>query len=298
MKNTQDNSEDVSEVISDYTNYIRNQGLAYNTVRGYESDIRLFCKWFSETTGEEATPDRVTAIDLRDYQGHLQTRGYKPGTINRKMRSLRGWLAWAVDTGIAPRVPTFPQMIQEVQQAPQSLERNEMNRLLRELERQGTDRDRALVRLLLSCGLRVSEAVRLQQSDITLGERSGTVIIRDGKGRKYREVPVPAEARNALRDWVAANNNEWVWVFPGRHNKDHLTENAAWRVVKKYAHFSRLPDLHPHTLRHTCATNMIRAGVDISIVSMILGHSRLDTTAIYTRPSAADMAAAAERGEV
>lgn len=179
------------------------------------------------------------------------------------------------------------------------MDRAEVNRLLREVEREGDPRDAALIRLMLSCGLRVSEAVSLRVKDVDVGERHGVVTVRSGKGGKYREVPVPPAARKAVMEWLAVREKKYPrspWLFLGASTNRPLTSGAAWRAVKKYAWKARIPGLHPHTLRHTCAANMLKAGANLVEVASVLGHARLDTTAVYTRPGLADMQRTLEKG--
>lgn len=272
-----------------------------HTVAGYKKDLLAFAAWHQETYGEDPDPARVTAVDLREYQGWMRSvRALRPATVNRRMKALKGWLEWCARRGLAPRVPDFPRGVPEAKRAPQGLERAEVNRLLRELEREASARDAALVRLMLSCGLRLSEACRLKLADVTLSERSGSLIVRSGKGGKWREVPVPPEARKALKAWLAERERRHAgpeWLFPGADDSQPLSTSAAWRVVKKYGWKARIPGLKPHALRHTCATNMLRAGASLVEVAAMLGHARIDTTARYTIPSPADVARAAERGE-
>lgn len=204
------------------------------------------------------------------------------------------------ERGPGPQLLDFPKGVPEARMAPEALERAEVNSLLREVEREGDPRDAALIRLMLSCRLRVSEAVSLRLEDVDISERHGVIVARRGKGGKYREVPVPPAARRTPREWLAVREKKYPrspWLFPGVSGEGHLTECAVWRVVKKYAWKARIPDLHPHTLRHTCATNMLKAGASLVEVASVLGHARLDSTAVYTRPSAADLARALERGE-
>lgn len=273
-----------------------------HTVAGYRKDLAAFAAWHRETYGEDPDPAKVTAVDLREYQSWMRNvKALRPATINRRMKAVKSWLGWCAKRGLAPRLPEFPKGVSEARRAPQGLDRAEVNRLLREVEREGNARDIALVRVMLSCALRVSEACVLKVADVSLGDRSGTIVVRSGKGGKWREVPVPPEARKALKAWLAVREKRHAaseWLFPGEDDARPLSTSAAWRVVKKYAWKARIPNLKPHALRHTCATNMLRAGANLVEVAAILGHARLDTTARYTIPSPADVARAAERGEV
>ncbi|WP_084665659.1 tyrosine-type recombinase/integrase [Thermanaeromonas toyohensis] len=134
------------------------------------------------------------------------------------MKALKSWLSWCVNEGLAPGLPYFPKGVPEARQVPQALKRAKVNRLLQEVEREGDPRDAGLIiRLMLSCGLRVSEAVSLRLEDVDIGERRGVIVVRGGKGGKYREVPVPPEAMEGLREWLAARKKKYPrspWLFP------------------------------------------------------------------------------------
>ncbi|MGB9887690.1 MAG: tyrosine-type recombinase/integrase [Moorellales bacterium] len=279
----------------------RERDASPHTVAGYKKDLAAFAAWHRETYGEEPDPAKITAVDLKEYQGWMRTaKLLRPATVNRRMKAVKSWLAWCARRGLAPRLPDFPRGVPEARPAPQGLERGEVNRLLRELERGGSVRDAALVRLMLSCGLRLSEVCSLRAADLTLGGRSGRLTVRSGKGSKWREAPVPPEARKALKAWLEQRERLYPgseWLFPGRDGNGPLSTSAAWRAVKKYAWKAGIPELHPHALRHTCAHNMLRAGAALTEVAAMLGHARLDTTARYTVPSAADLERAAEKGE-
>lgn len=196
-----------------------------NALSAYQSDLREFAAWFSESNGRETAPGLVTTIDLKEYQAYLITvKRRKPATVNRKMIAVKKWLACS---GCHVRLP---KAVREQRKQPKTLERSEQNALLREVERSADARDIALVRVMLSCGLRVGETVRLKTSDVMLGERQGVITVRSGKGNKYREVPVPAETRRALRECLVSAGKKEGWLFPGR-NGGHLTTRAAQMLI-------------------------------------------------------------------
>jgi integrase/recombinase XerC len=172
------------------------------------------------------------------------------------------------------------------------------NRLLRVLERQGSDRDRALVGLMLFAGLRVGEAVQLKVGDVEIKERRGKVVVAYGKGMKWREVPLSAQARALVGPWLEKQETlgAHAWLFPGRTNGGHLTVRAAQDAVKKYVRLGRLGEqAAAHALRHTFATRLVRAGVGLDVVAQILGHARVETTAKYTRARGVELEEAVER---
>lgn len=286
-------------ILDDFLKDFYSDGAARSTVEAYRKDIAYFTKWFMGATGKELHLGDITSIDLREYQGYMQSvQDLKPATINRRMAALEKYIRWAHGKGYVDRLPVFPKIVREQKAPPKALDRVEQNRLLREAERRGKARDIALIRLMMSCGLRVSEAVSIPMPDLDIGERHGTVAVL-GKGNKYREVPVPPEARKAIREWMAERTKRYPssdWLFPNR-NGGHITTRNAEQVIKNIGKFAGL-DIHPHILRHTAATNMIRTGADIVTVAQILGHVNLNTTAIYTKPDRKTMLEALAKGEI
>jgi integrase/recombinase XerC len=243
------------------------------------------------------SPADVTAIDLRSYQEYLQ-KNRKPATVNRRMVAVKQWLFWAREKGMIERMPNFPKRVAEQKGQPKALSKAEQNRLLREVERRGKIRDIALVRLLMSCGLRVGELVSIKLDDLDIGERHGTVRVL-GKGNKYREVPVPPEARKVLQIWLEERKKKHPdseWLFSNR-NGGHLSARYVEKVIENFGRFAGF-NVHPHMLRHTMATNMLRSGTDLVVVADILGHANIATTAVYTRPGMADKARAVEGAEM
>lgn len=263
------------------------------TARAYREDLTDFSRWFDETNGEELSPDRVTSIDLKEYQAHmLLNRGLKPATVNRRLAAIRSWLKWCMEQGEIESLPRWPKRVQQSKNAPKALDKKEQDRYLRAVEREGSHRDMALVGLMLFAGLRVSEAARTRTRDITMSERKGKVTV-TGKGSKQRVVPLGLEARNMIRDWYSHANGEWL--FPGQDGRQ-ISTRAVQHMIKKYAWQAQIgPEkVTPHVLRHTFATNLLRDGVDIVLLAALLGHVRLDTTAIYTLPSYSQMEIAVE----
>ncbi|AKX94986.1 hypothetical protein MTHERMOG20_25900 [Moorella thermoacetica] len=221
----------MTEALNSYFFYLKETDSSHHTITGYRKDLQAFARWYGETCGEEPEPEKITSIDLREYQSWMRNvRNLKPNTVNRRMKALKSWLSWCVKEGLAPRLPDFPRGVLEARGAPEALDRAEVNRLLREVEKEGNARDAALVRLMLSCGLRVSEAVSLRVEDVDVGERHGIITVRSGKGGKYREAPVPPAARKAVREWLAAREKKHPgspWLFPGSCPEKHLTACAA-----------------------------------------------------------------------
>ncbi|OPX87485.1 MAG: Tyrosine recombinase XerC [Pelotomaculum sp. PtaB.Bin104] len=288
-------------IFNDFLDAIYTRGATWSTVIAYQKDLEYFKKWYEETNETGLVAEQITSIDLREYQSYLQNvRELKPATINRRVAVLKQYFKWIQRERLISRLPNFPKVIKEQKVQPKALHRNEQNRLLREVERRGKARDIALVRLLMNCGLRASEAVTIRIMDLDVGDRHGRLVVR-GKGNKYREVPVPPETRQTLREWLAEREMQLAylnspWLFPSRYG-EHISVRYVEQVIKNLGKFIGL-NVHPHILRHTAATNMIRTGADLVTVANILGHANLNTTAIYTKPDTKTMAEALAKGEI
>jgi site-specific recombinase XerD len=154
-------------------------------------------------------------------------------------------------------------------------------------------RDIAIVTLLLHTGLRVAELCSLTVQDISLRDRSGHVTVY-GKGNKQRQVPLNSSARKAMADWLERRGMAPGPLFLSQKGGS-LSPRAVEYLVSKYAYNARLENVSPHTLRHTFCKSLIDAGVSIDRVKELAGHSDLNTTARYTRPTVRDLEKSVER---
>jgi integrase/recombinase XerD len=154
-------------------------------------------------------------------------------------------------------------------------------------------RDRAILETLYGTGIRRGECVRLDAQNLDLRER--TLLVRNGKGRKDRLLPVPARAAAALGAYLRDVRPELV-VDPGELALfltvwwGHRLSGVSLAVlVRHYGHLAGLPAVHPHALRHACATHLLKGGADVRHVQLILGHKKLQTTGLYTRVVVEDL---------
>jgi site-specific recombinase XerD len=286
-----------SDELLAFVEELRRQDVARKTLVNYRSDVGLFAKWFEGTRGEPFSAAAVTPTDIRDYRSYLMTTaGAKPATANRRLAALRKFFGWAKGVGLVTDRPTDAvRGVEEAPRAPKSLDRKEIDRLIREVENAKHPRDIAIVQVLRHTGLRVGELAALRLGDITISERKGTVTVRSGKGSKYRVVPLNVDARRAIeayqkvRPEVADDH-----LFISQRGAG-IGAQAIENLVKKYARKAGLEAVTPHTLRHTFGKSALDAGVDLVTVAALLGHDSVETTAIYTHPSARDLERAVER---
>jgi site-specific recombinase XerD len=262
-----------------------------NTIQAYKLDLQQFKRWFEATNNRELSPALITPTDIREFKHYLiEDEQAKPSTVNRKLASIRSFLKWAKSEDEIEDLPRFPQSMEQVKSAPKALDRTEMHALVRAVERYGDSRDQAILLVLLNTGLRVNELSELNLSDVEMSERKGKVVVRSGKGQKYREVPLNGEARRSLNEYLddRGEDNEPALFVSQRGSR--LGTRGIQDVVSKYGRLAELDDLTPHTLRHTFCTNLLRSGkVDIVTVAQIAGHSDISTTSIYTQPTGTDM---------
>lgn len=277
-----------------YRDWLEQQPLSAHTRRAYRGRAKGFLEWLAEHPRTEdplaAGPARDYAV--RDYKRYLKIeRGAKPSSVNLTLAALDHFYRFLGAGQPDVRREELPQ------EAPKALDPEEQRSFLRAVERCPSARDRALARLLFYTGLRLGEVAALQLDDVRISARKGLVIVRSGKGEAYREVPLMAEARVSVDEWLAERRERFpkatsVAVFLSRRGQP-LAARTIDLVLRKLAADAGL-ELSAHTLRHTCLTNLVRRGNDLVLVAELAGHKRLETTRRYSLPTAADRAAAME----
>src|SRR5215211_298285 len=284
-------SQTVSDDIADFVTELTRQEVAEKTVRSYQSDLAQFTRWFEGSTGESFRAAAVTPTDVRDYKAHLvSVERRRPATVNRRLAALRRFFLWAKAAGRCTDVPTDSiKGVPQAPRSPKSLEKREVDRLVRMAERSGKKRDLAILQVLRHTGIRVGELCALRTGDVDISDRKGSLTIRRGKGAKFRTIPLNADARHALAVYLSVRPRVADdHLFLGQRGRG-LSEAAVWYLVTKYARHAGLEDVSPHTLRHTFGKQLLDASKDLVAVAALLGHEKLETTAIYTQPSTRDL---------
>ena len=260
------------------------KGLSKNTLSSYRLDISAFDNWLGSRSLEE-----VDKAILLDYLSFRLKRGYSSRSTARTLSSLRAFYSFLVKTSIVLNNPTAkidsPKLGHSL---PKVLSEKDIDKLIHSPDTKEPLglRDRAMLELLYSSGLRVSELIKLEIINLNL--RQGVVRIM-GKGEKERLVPIGEEAM----EWINKYLNSSREVLLGKESKDQhlfvtkrgkgMTRQAFWYRIKKYALRSGIDkSLSPHTLRHAFATHLLNHGADLRTVQLLLGHTSLSTTQIYT----------------
>jgi len=261
------------------------RGLSENTLGSYRTDLRHASGWLS---GNASSLGDASRADLQAYLASLVTKRLKPRTSARRLSSLRQFFQWAVRESL---IETDPSALIEAPKLgrplPKTLTESEVEALLEapDLDTAEGLRDRCMLELLYATGLRVSELVSLSADQIGLAQGVVRVV---GKGNKERLVPMGEEAGDWIRRFAGGARQELLGqrpcnaFFPTRRGAG-MTRQAFWYRVKKHAHVAGIRvELSPHTVRHAFATHLLNHGADLRVVQMLLGHSSLSTTQIYT----------------
>ncbi|MEQ9463795.1 MAG: site-specific tyrosine recombinase XerD [Haliea sp.] len=261
------------------------KGLSDNTLSAYRRDLSQYQQWLASRDSSILRADRA---DLQSYLGACLMKGQSQRSTARFMSCARSFYRFLLREGRLQVDPTLdvdsPKLGRPL---PKSLSEQDVDRLLAapDTELALEFRDRAMLEMLYACGLRVSELTGLQLVQVSLNQGVVRVF---GKGSKERLVPMGEEALSWLQRYMAGPRAELLKgipsdvVFPSRRGTQ-MTRQTFWYRIKIYARRAEInKPLSPHTLRHAFATHLLNHGADLRVVQMLLGHSDLTTTQIYT----------------
>lgn len=289
-----------------FENVLTQKGKSPLTIKNYLVDLRAFSTWFQQANGQAFSPELLNSWDLRTYRTWcLEVKKYKPATWNRRYASMQVFVNCFRKAGLILHDPLedIPTAVTE-EQAPHWLTASEFGRLMRQVEldvngantplrRWRAIRDAAAVSVMVFAGLREAELVALLCSDVKISERKGLVVVRMGKGQKYREIPLNTEARRALGQWLEVRPSGMGALFVDESGHS-LTTGAIQARVDSIGAAAKIDDLSPHRLRHTAAKRMLDAGRPLTEIQKILGHAKLSTTAKYLLAGWEDLEEAVE----
>lgn len=253
------------------------RGLGSHTQNDYVRHVRNFAAFLGRP------PDTGTAEDIRQYQLHQHETGVGPATINSTVSALRFLFTVTLNRRDLSRTLVITRNPRKL---PEVLSVEEAARLL---EAAPGIKYKAALGVAYGAGLRVSEVAHLKVDDID----STRMLIRveQGKGRKDRNAMLSPQLLELLRVWWREGRRRGVmlphgWLFPGRSCTDPISSRQLHRAVQEAAEVAGLRKrVSPHTLRHSFATHLLEDGTDIRIIQVLLGHSKLETTALYAKVS-------------
>ena len=261
-------------------------GLARPTLDSYRRDLEGTARWLTPRGGRLAVADRAALFDYLAWRAQQQ---YAPRSNARLLSALRAFFGWAVRQGLRADDPTaLLQPPKLPRSLPKALAESEIEALLAAPDDSSPEglRDRAMLELMYACGLRVSELVGLPATGVNLRQGVLRVV---GKGGRERLVPLGEEARHWLERYLEQSRP----ALAGKRTLAPLfltpageapTRQQFWHVVKRQAAVAGIDPrrISPHGLRHSFATHLLNHGADLRALQMLLGHSSLSTTQIYT----------------
>jgi integrase/recombinase XerD len=251
------------------------RGFKEDTRRDYVRHVRAFAAFIGRS------PDTATAEELRLFQLHQTQSGRQPSTVNSAVSALRFFFTVTLDRpDLARRLTVVPYP----RRIPVVLSVEEVTLLLHAAS---APKYKAAFATAYGAGLRVSEVVALKVGDID-SERM-LLRVERGKGGKDRHAMLSPQLLDLLRAWWREGRRRSLllpggWLFPGRNPVEPLSARQLGRVIRAAAQAAGITKrVSPHTLRHSFATHLLEQGVDIRVIQTLLGHAKLDTTALYTR---------------
>ncbi|MCD6352893.1 MAG: tyrosine recombinase XerC [Proteobacteria bacterium] len=285
--------EDFLERFDSYLFAVKNASL--HTRRNYRADLNQFITFLQKNEKKlwnngHPKVNEINPSIIRSFLACLHKKNRKT-TIARKLASLKSFFKFLIKEGVLTSDPA--QLISAPKPEkfiPTFLSIDEIFSLIEQPDKESilSRRDRAILELMYSCGLRVSELVNLNHEDLNLPER---LIKVKGKGGKERILPMGTKAREAINDYLLLSNSseknaESCTALFLNNRGGRLTTRSIARMINKYVNRSSFfHPVHPHAIRHTFATHMLDAGADLRTIQEFLGHSSLSTTQKYTHVS-------------
>ncbi len=274
-------------LVNEFVQYLLlEKGLSQQTLAAYQNDLKQFTLWleFQQRTSLR----QVMREDIQSYLAYRCQQGMKARSIARFLASVRQFYRWLLREDLIQQDPTLNVENPKLGRAlPKTLSESAVEALLAapDLQTALGLRDRAMLEVLYASGLRISELIHLTMDAVNL--RQGVVRV-TGKGNKERLVPLGEPASDALSRYFAVARAELLrakisdYVFVSQQAKA-MTRQTFWHRIKRYAIEAGIStDLSPHTLRHAFATHLLNHGADLRVVQLLLGHSDISTTTIYT----------------
>ena len=273
------NKEDSN--LRSFLNYLLvDKGLSNNTVKAYEADISSFFQWLDN---KDLKYKNLKEDHINQYISFLFQRKMRSSSVNRKISSIKSFYIFLVKRNFVKNSPLNDLVTPKQEKyLPESMSEAEVDKLLNspDVANKIENRDKAMIEMLYATGMRISELVNLKITDVDMKR---CVVKVFGKGSKERLVPFGETALDSLRSYLnEREQSSSKEIFLSNRGKK-MTRVAFWQRVKIYLIRENLKNsISPHTLRHAFATHLLNRGADLRSVQLLLGHSDLSTTQIYT----------------
>lgn len=274
--------------IEDYINFIRvEKSLSKNSISAYKHDVDMLMV-YADSLGVE--PESMTMNQIQEFLNHINESGLNKRTQARILSGVRGFFKYLMIEEVIDNDPT--ELIEGPKigrKLPEVLTLEEIDRIEAsiDLSKPEGQRNRTMIEMLYSCGLRVSELVNLRLTDLFIEQGFVKVL---GKGNKERLVPIGDKAIKELKSYFIDRNNVTSIINKDSENiiflnrrGSRLTREMVFTIIKKHAKLAGIKkSISPHTFRHSFATHLVEGGADLRAVQEMLGHESIQTTEIYT----------------
>lgn len=273
--------------VEEYTSFMTNvRHKSMNTVESYKRDVTQYITYLNESGIQDAT--LATKTTVLSYLLALQKKGKATSTVSRTLASLRSFYLFMMQNGRVSSNPTSNLEAPHVEKkAPQILAGDEVERLLEQPDTSDNKgvRDKAMLELLYATGIRVSELINLDITDINISMS----FIRCRGGKKERIIPMGNKAKEALENYI---KNARVYMLKNKNemalfvncNGMRLSRQGFWKLIKHYRSAADIQaEITPHTLRHSFAAHLLENGADIHSIQEMMGHADISSTQVYSR---------------
>lgn len=275
------------DLVHAYENYLTKvKQASANTISSYMRDIRQFANWLRESEGTDVVD--ASQLNIRDYLAHMDRDGRSGATVSRSLASLKNFYTYVVSTGFLEHTPVVDIHIDRGEKkAPQILTAREIELLLAQpvcVDAKGY-RDKAMLEVLYATGIRVTELIKLDITDVNLD----VGLIKCAGSKKTRAIPLYPAALRALTAYLD-NVRSSMLADPTEQalfvnvSGVRMSRQGFWKVLKHYQAAANIDkEITPHTLRHSFAVHLLENGADLSSVQELMGHSDISSTQVYTQ---------------
>jgi integrase/recombinase XerD len=284
----------MKENIEDFLKFLEvEKKYAENTIAAYQNDLNQYYQYIM-TNKEGEKPENWTDVNkntISDYIEHLKASGYTSSTVARKVAAIKSFFHFLMAEGVIKEDPTYSLDSPKVKKRlPKAITPGEIDRLLHApADESGpkSQRDIALLEMLYASGMRVTELVSLDVSDLELENNDGRVWVRGKRANKEREIPLTSEVVDTLRTYIN-NGREQLIHDPNEsamflnNRGQRLTRQGLWLIIKHYVEAVGISsEVTPHTLRHSFAAHKLSQGKSLQDIQKLLGHANISTTQVY-----------------
>lgn len=275
------------DLVCAYENYLNKvKKASSNTVSSYMRDIRQFSQWLDDTLQLDLLD--VNSDTVTGYLSHLEEEGRSGATLSRNLASLKNFYSYVVSTGFLEVTPVVDvQVARGEKKAPQVLTSSEIELLLSQpvcVDPKGF-RDKAMLEVLYATGIRVSELINLNITDVNIE----LGIIKCSNNKKSRSIPLYTAALRALAVYIDSIRSAML-SDPDEQalfvniNGTRMSRQGFWKIMKHYQSTAKIDkEITPHTLRHSFALHLLENGADVGSVKELMGHSDISSTQVYTQ---------------